>query len=65
MVINKVEEFRIREKRLPRSLKELGIRETEEGPIYYRQLSDYRYEVWYGANLGESVTYDSERKTCE
>jgi hypothetical protein len=62
-MIVKVEQFKIREKRLPRSLEEIGMRETEEGPIYYRQLSESRYEIWYGTSLGESVTYDSDRNT--
>lgn len=60
-VVKKIEEFKATQKRLPRSLGEIGLRETEEGPIYYRQLSEVRYELWYGSSLGESVTYDSER----
>jgi hypothetical protein len=62
-IIAKVEQFKIREKRLPKSLDEVGVRESEEGPIFYRQLSESRYELWYGTTLGESVTYDSDRKT--
>lgn len=65
IVVGKIEQFRTENKRLPESLKELGFEESEQGPVYYRKQSDERYEVWYGARLGESVTYDSERKTWE
>jgi hypothetical protein len=62
-VVKKIEEFKSREHRLPKSLSEIGIAESEDGPIYYRQISETRYEVWYGTSLGESVTYDSDQKT--
>ncbi|HLM02737.1 MAG TPA: hypothetical protein VK400_16915 [Pyrinomonadaceae bacterium] len=64
-IIEKIEGFKVKENRLPNSLSEIGVAETEEGPIYYRKISETRYEVWYGTKLGESVTYDSERKTWE
>jgi len=64
-IVAKVEQFRVKKDRLPKSLSEIGMNETEEGPIYYKQLSETRFQVWYGSSLGESVTYDSDRKTWE
>jgi hypothetical protein len=64
-IVAKVENFRVNKHRLPKSLSAIGIGETEEGPIYYKQLSETRYQVWYGSRVGESVTYDSERRTWE
>lgn len=64
-IIKAIENFRDKTDRLPKSLTEVGIAESEEGPIYYRQRSETRYELWYGAELGESVTYDSERKSWQ
>jgi len=64
-VVVKVGQFHVSKNRLPKTLSEIGINETEEGPIYYKQLSETRYQVWYGSSLGESVTYDSDRKTWE
>jgi hypothetical protein len=64
-VVAKVEQFHVSKKRLPKTLSEIGINKTEEGPIYYKQIADTRYQVWYGSSLGESVTYDSDRKTWE
>ena len=64
-IIEKITVFESKEGRLPKSLSEIGLRESEEGPVYYRQLSESRYELWYGTSLGESVTYDSERRTWQ
>jgi hypothetical protein len=44
---------------LPATLKDTGIDEIEEGPIYYRKESESKYILWFGGELGESVTYDS------
>ena len=64
-VVRKIGQFRQSESRLPESLNEIGLPDSEEGPIYYKKLSENRYQVWYGTSLGESVTYDSERKSWE
>jgi len=61
-IIEKVGRFKDQEGRLPRSLTEMGIAETEEGPVYYKQVDENRYQLWYGTSLGESVTYDSDRR---
>jgi hypothetical protein len=61
-IVGKIESFRKDKGRLPDSLSELGIKETEEGPIYYAKQSDAKYELWFGMELGESVSYDSDTK---
>ena len=61
-VVAKVESFRNEKGRLPNSLGEIGIVETESGPIYYKKESDSKYIVWFGKELGESMTYDSDTK---
>ena len=61
-VANKIENFRKEKSRLPNSLTEIGIKETESGPIYYKKESESKYILWFGKGLGESVTYDSETK---
>lgn len=58
----KIEKFRSEKKRLPDSLSEVGIAETESGPIYYRKESESKYILWFGKELGESVVYDSNTK---
>lgn len=62
-VIEKVEAFKIKNSRLPESLSDIGLTGTEEGPLYYRRTSDSSYEIWFGAELGESVTYKSRSQT--
>ncbi len=61
-IIARIEEYRKKTGRLPQTLDDVGIRETEEGPVYYKKESDDRYIVWFGLELGESVTYDSADK---
>jgi len=62
VLANQIEEFRIHKKRLPQNLGELGIKETEEGPLYYKKVDESKYVIWFGMELGESVTYDSETR---
>ena len=61
-MVAKVEEFRKAERRLPNSLNEIGIIESENGPIYYRKEDETKYIIWFGKEVGESVTYDSDTK---
>ncbi len=61
-LVAKIEKFRTDKSRLPNSLSEIGIVETESGPIYYRKESETKYIVWFGKELGESATYDSDAK---
>jgi hypothetical protein len=62
-VVAKVENYKSKRDKLPNSLSEIGITETESGPIYYRKESESKYIVWFGKDLGESMTYDSDTKT--
>jgi hypothetical protein len=64
-VINKIEDYRLKNDKLPNSLTDIGIEEKEKGPIYYRKDSETDYIVWYGLTLGESRTYDSKTKTWD
>jgi hypothetical protein len=58
-IVAKIELFKKENGRLPSSLSELGIKETEEGPIYYEKKDNSSYILWFGAELGESVTFNS------
>jgi len=64
-VIKKIENYRLKNNKLPESLTDIGIEEKEEGPIYYRKDSETDYIVWYGLTLGESRIYDSKAKTWD
>lgn len=61
-IIAKVENFRNERSRLPNSLTEIGVVETESGPVYCKKESESKYVLWFGKELGESVTYDSDTK---
>ena len=60
--VSKIEKFRGEKGRLPNSLSEIGVVESESGPIYYRKESETKFILWFGKELGESVVYDSETK---
>jgi type II secretory pathway pseudopilin PulG len=64
-VVNRVEAYRSRKGKLPESLTDLGLEERMEGPIYYEKRDSLHYYVWFGTSLGDSYTYDSEKKKWE
>lgn len=61
-IVAKIEKFKSEKGRLPNSLNEIGITESESGPIYYKKESESKFILWFGKELGESVTYDSQTK---
>lgn len=64
-VVIQIEIFKRSNGRLPESLSEIGQEEKLEGPIYYRKETDTKYILWFGAELGESITYNSDTNTWE
>ncbi|MCB9703291.1 MAG: hypothetical protein H6711_15455 [Myxococcales bacterium] len=62
-LIERIEAFRRVHHRLPDSLAELGIVETEEGPLYYQRLTVDDYTLHFGTALGDSRIYRSDRQT--
>ena len=60
--VAQIESFRKERGRLPSSLTEIEIAETESGPIYYEKKNESKYILWFGKELGESVVYDSDTK---
>lgn len=62
-IIDQIESYQTKNGRLPDDLSQIGIKETEEGPIYYEKKTATTYKLWYGTTVGESVTYDSDTKS--
>lgn len=61
-----LEQFRAEHKRLPNSLKEIGVEEQEgKDALYYDKKDSSRYIIWFGVSLGESKTYYSDNKQWE
>jgi hypothetical protein len=58
-VLAKIQQFQEQHHRLPQNLTEMGLPETETGPIYYDKKTDDQYILWYGTELGTSRRYDS------
>ena len=60
ILIQKVENFRTIEKRLPENLTELGVEEPmDEGP-YYEKLDSLNYKVYFNIGFDNSKVYYSE-----
>jgi type II secretory pathway pseudopilin PulG len=62
-IVSMIEEYKVRKKRLPNSLEELGI--NNENELFYNKWDSVNYMVWYGTTLGESVTYYSDSRKWE
>jgi len=64
-IVTKIEGYKSAKGYLPNNLKDIGIAEKEEGPIYYLKQNDSTYIVYYGLGLGESMVYNSKTKSWE
>jgi len=65
LLINKIETFKNKEKRLPNSVKELGNEEPmDEGP-YYEKRDSTRYVVFFNIGFDETLIYYSDKKEWE
>lgn len=58
-----IENFKEQHGGYPSSLSEAGLDDKEEGPLYYRKLSENHFIIWYPKQLGTSRVYSSQSKT--
>lgn len=61
-LINQIEEYYHVKGFYPKSLEDLGLKESEEGPIYYKNVDNKYYILWFGTTVGESKEYDCRTK---
>ena len=59
MIVQQIDNFNQKEGYLPNSLDDLGIKDEN---LFYNKWDSMHYMVWYGASLGESITYYSDSK---
>ena len=62
VVINKIENFRNERNRLPNSLTEIGIKETEYGPIFYEKRSELDYVIYFNIGFDDIRFYNSNNQ---
>jgi hypothetical protein len=62
-LILRVESFRQQHDHLPRSLGEVDAIDVDENKYFYEKCSDSHYIIWFGTELGESMTYDSDSRS--
>lgn len=66
-IIDKIEYYRKLNNKLPDDLNSLGIKETEEGPFFYKKINSKNYIIWRQADssLGDSEIYYSDSEKWE
>jgi hypothetical protein len=65
-LVSKIEYYRTKHNKLPNSLEDIGIEETDGlDVLYYSKKDSIHYIIWFGMDLGESTTYYSDTKTWE
>lgn len=62
-IVEKIERYRKENNQLPTSLEDIGVKETMEGPFYYRKQDSIYYSVWFStSSVGEGMYYYSDTK---
>lgn len=65
-IVAKIESFRKERGRLPDSLEEIGLQETESGfGPWYEKKDELNYEVFFSRGFDYSKVYDSNSKKWE
>ncbi|WP_375605351.1 hypothetical protein [Flavobacterium davisii] len=66
-IIEKVEKYRVKYKKLPSSLTDIGIEIIDENnpPLYYEKRDTTNYIVWFAKSSEDVKTYYSDTKKWE
>lgn len=65
VVVQKVEQFRLKNGRLPKDLREIGILETNDGYLSYEKRGDVHYAVFLTEGFDDVWGYYSDTKQWE
>lgn len=60
VLVSQVESFRSENGRLPESLEELGIVESEGGPFFYKKRGDSNYVIFFSISFDDIKGYYSD-----
>ena len=61
-LVLKIEKYKAHKGHLPKSIEDVGVKETMEGPLFYVRMDSVNYMVYFGTSLGESIIYYSDTK---
>lgn len=66
-IIQKVEDYRVKYKKLPNSLSDIGIEIIDENnpPLYYEKKDSSNYVIWFAKSSEDVKTYYSDTKKWE
>ena len=62
ILIQKVENFKNSNNRLPKNLSEIGMDEKENDELHYNVLDSSKYIISFGFGVGESIIYHSDTR---
>ena len=62
-IVQRIDAFKQKNGRLPSSLAEAGVRSDLQSKYFYQASAGNDYQVWFGEDLGESITYDSKLRS--
>lgn len=60
-IILAVESYRSKTGQLPATLRDVGQAGIDSSEVFYEKKGKSEYIVWYGLELGESMTYSSSK----
>ncbi len=61
-IVKQIEEYKVKNGKLPSSLNEIGIQETEAGPWFYEKRDSINYVLFYPLGFDNSKNYYSQTK---
>jgi hypothetical protein len=64
-LVLEIQEYRHGNGHLPASIEELPVGHTDDRRLYYERCAEGHFIVWFGTTLGESMTYDSRKRTWD
>lgn len=62
LLIEKIETYRLIEKKLPNNLQELGFEEPMNDGPYYEKTDSVNYKVYFNVGFDNTITYYSQAK---
>lgn len=65
IIIEKIENYKLENNKLPESLGDIGIVETWDYPLYYQKEDSIYYILYFGMSFEENKTYYSDSKQWE
>src|SRR6185312_16434410 len=61
-IVAEIESYRHQHGNIPTQLSEVAGNSATLDQFFYKSCNDHRYILWFGTELGESMTHDSDAR---